>query len=196
MQFAGKLLCQWTNPRTDPIKQGIARAWERDPRDREGAIMFEVPEEKEEASRATLWIGVAVVLVLAVVGVFIYVTSKGGAKSTAPAATSAATAGITKADPVHDLRVVSAKMDKDYTGTTAMWSVEIKNGSSEYTYSNIAYETTYAAADNSILLTNQGKVAVSIGPDEDQTAEFRDALYPPHTAWYKVRITGATAARQ
>jgi hypothetical protein len=78
-----------------------------------------------------------------------------------------------------------------------MWSVDIKNSSPDYTYSNIAYETTYAGADNSILGTNQGKIAaVSIGPGEEQTANFRDALYPAGTAWYKIKITGATAARQ
>lgn len=157
--------------------------------------MFEVPEEKEEASRATLWIGIAVVLVLAVVGTLAYV-NRGGPKSAAPAAAPAIPAAVANADAVHDLRVVSAKMDKDYTGTTAMWSVDVKNDSQVYTYSDIAYETTYAAADNSILATNQGKMKISIGPGEDQTADFRDALYPDRTAWYKVKITGATASKQ
>jgi hypothetical protein len=158
--------------------------------------MFEVPEEKEEANRAALWIGIAVVLVLAVVGVLAYVNSNGGAKSAALAATPAVPAAVANADAVHDLRVISAKMDKDYTGTTAVWSVDIKNDSQNYTYSNVTYETNYAGADNSILATNRGQITISIDPGEDQTADFQDALYPEGTAWYKIKITGATATSQ
>jgi len=100
-----------------------------------------------------------------------------------------------KADPVHDLRVVSAKMDKDFSGTTAMWSVDIKNSSAELTYSNIAYETTYIGAENRVLLVNQGKIPITIGPGDDQSAQFRDTLYPSGTIWFKIRVMGATAAK-
>lgn len=160
--------------------------------------MFEVPEEKEEASRAALWIGIAVVLVLAVVGVLAYV-NRGGPKSAAPAAAptaTAATAAAGKADPVHDLRIIDKKMDKDYTGTVAMWSVDVKNDSQVYTYSNIGYQTTYAAADNSVLATNQGTMKITVGPGEDQTANFRDVLYPAGTVFFSIKITGATAGTQ
>ena len=152
--------------------------------------MFKVPQQLEQGSKAGLWVGIGIVVVLAV-GALVYVNSKGGAKGPAPAATPA----NVKADPVHDLRVVSAKMDKDSTGTTAMWRVEIRNKSSELTYSKIAYETTYVGADDRVLLLNQGKLPVSIGPGEEQTAKFSDTLYPSGTSWFKFRITDAAAAK-
>jgi len=153
--------------------------------------MFESPlKQEKESSKTGLWIGIGIVVVLAVVAL-IYVTSKRSAKGPAPVATLT----NVKADPVHDLRVVSAKMDKDFSGTTAMWSVDIKNSSAELTYSNIAYETTYAGADNRVLLVNQGKIPITIGPGDDQSAQFRDTLYPTGTIWFKIRITNATAAK-
>ena len=99
-------------------------------------------------------------------------------------------------DPVHDLRVVSAQMTKDYTGTTAAWTVEIKNQSPTYTYSNIAYETTYAGADNATLADNHGAIpSFTLGPGESQQTEFKDTGYPSGTAWFKFRVTGATASK-
>jgi hypothetical protein len=157
--------------------------------------MFEVPQDKEEASRAALWIGIAVVGVLVIVGVLAYV-NRGGAKSAATATAPAAAVPAGKADALHDLRVISSKMDKDYTGTVAMWSVDVKNDSRVYTYSDIAYQTTYAAADSSVLATNQGKMKLTVGPGEDQTADFRDVLYPTGTVIYSIKITGATATTQ
>jgi hypothetical protein len=155
--------------------------------------MFEAPQPQVQGSRTGLWIGVGIVVVLAVaVGTLVYMNSKGSAKGPAPAATPASA----KADPVHDLQVVTAKMDKDLTGTMAMWTVEIKNGSLDFTYNNIGYETTYVGADNKVLLVNQGKIPDSIGPREDHSAQFRDALYPSGVAWFKIRITGATVVEQ
>jgi len=153
--------------------------------------MFESPLKKEkESSKTGLWVGIGIVVVLAVVAL-VYVTSKHGAKGPAPVATLS----NVKGDPVHDLRVVSAKMDKDFSGTTAMWSVDIKNSSAQLTYSNIAYETTYIGAENRVLLVNQGKIPLTIGPGDDQSAQFRDTLYPTGTIWFKIRITDATAAK-
>ena len=144
-----------------------------------------------------MFVGVGIVVVLAVVGFAAYVHFGGGGTTppaTAPAQTASATAA--KADPVHDLRVVSAKMDKDYTGTTAMWLVELRNQSQTYTYSKIAYETTYAGADNTILLQNHGEMTITIGPGESQSPQVRDALYPTGTAWYKFKIVDAKASIQ
>ncbi|MBZ5501246.1 MAG: hypothetical protein LAN59_03255 [Acidobacteriia bacterium] len=160
--------------------------------------MFESPVEKEPSSRKEMFVGVGIVVVLAVVGFAIYLHF-GGRGAATPAATPAQTASATneKADPVKDLRVVSAKMDKDYTGTTAMWLVEIKNQSQTYAYSKIAYETTYAGADNSILLQNKGEIAaLTINPGETQSTQVRDALYPSGTAWYKFKIVDAKATAQ
>ena len=144
-------------------------------------------------------VAVGVVVVLVVVGFAVYLHfGGGGTATTAPEPTKVATAAAAgqKADPVHDLRVVSAKMDKDPTGTTALWLVEFRNQSPAYTYSKISYETTYAGADNSVLLQNHGEIAISIGPGESQSAQVRDALYPSGTAWYKFRVLDAAASVQ
>lgn len=153
--------------------------------------MFESPlKQEQQGSKTGLWIGIGLVVVLAVVAL-IYVTSKRSAKGPAPVATLT----NVKGDPVHDLRVVSAKMDKDFSGTTAMWSVDIKNSSAGLTYSNIAYETTYIGAENRVLLVNQGKIPITIAPGDDQSSQFRDTLYPTGTIWFKIKITDATAAK-
>lgn len=142
-----------------------------------------------------MFVVVGIVVVLAVVGFAVYLHFNGGtATPVAPAQTASAT--TEKADPVHDLRIVSAKMDKDVTGTTAMWLVELRNQSQTYTYSNISYETTYAGADNTILLQNKGQMTLTVAPGEDQSTQVRDALYPTGTAWYKFKVVDAKATVQ
>jgi hypothetical protein len=144
-------------------------------------------------------IGIAVILAAAVAGVAVYMLSSGNSKSPQSAATPAASAAATapaSADWVHDLKIFKATMDKDSTGTTAVWSVVIENRSSAYTYSNIQYETAYIGADNHPLLLNTGTLAGTIDPSDQKTFPFRDALYPVRTSWYKFRITGASAKAQ
>jgi len=48
---------------------------------------------------------------------------------------------------VHDLKILSARMEKDRAGTTAVWLVDVSNKSNAYTYSSIQYETTYVGPD-------------------------------------------------
>jgi hypothetical protein len=158
--------------------------------------MFEATQKEQESSKMGTIVIVMIVVVLAIVGGLAYKYS-GGSKSATSAASSAETAAAVKnADPVHDLRFLSTKMDKDYTGTTAQWLVDVKNASPTLTYSHIKYETTYGAADNTVLATNTGEMTATIGPGEDQSVQFRDALYPSGTAWFRVKITGATASAQ
>jgi hypothetical protein len=158
--------------------------------------MFEA-QAKETSGGTGMLIGACIVVVLAIVGTLAYLNQKGGAKSATPAvaAIGGVPAAQANADAVKDLHIVSAKMDKDYTGTMAVWSVEVKNTSGAYTYSNIGYETTYFGSDNSVLLQNQGKVSLSLGPGDEESTQFRDALYPGNTAWYKFRVVGAEAAK-
>ena len=86
-------------------------------------------------------------------------------------------------------------MEKDYTGTTANWSLDIKNDSKTLSYSNIGYETTYIDAGGHVLVVNKGTIpSVSVGPGEEQTVQFRDTLYPEGTAIYQCKITDASAA--
>lgn len=156
--------------------------------------MFEAVEEKKEESTSRLWIGVAVVAALVAGGIWFYTTSSRTAEAPVPAAASKAAAAKAAADPVHDLKVQRATMDKDRMGTTAVWLITIENRSTTYTYSDIKYETTYIGAGEKALLINQGTIAASIDPGEQNKSELRDALYPAGTLGYRFRITGATAA--
>ena len=141
-----------------------------------------------------MWIAAFVVIAIAGVGLLLYTMSRGGAKLRAPVAAAAATAG--PADPVRDLKVFTARMEKDPTGTTAVWLVDLRNKSNAYTYTGIQYETTYIGADNRVLTVNKGTMAISLEPGEEKNSEVRDVLYPSGTSWYKFKVTGASAKVQ
>ncbi len=158
--------------------------------------MFEVAQEQKQSSSTRMLVTVFVVVVAAGAGV-LYTMSKSGNKSAAPAtAAAAAPVAAGKADPVHDLKVLSARMEKDRTGTTAVWLVDVTNKSKAYTYSKIEYETTYVGPNNAALLVNKGTIPFNLAPGEEQNAQIRDVLYPAGTAWYKFRITSATPTAQ
>lgn len=160
--------------------------------------MFE-DETKKDVTSAKIWIGVAVVAVLLGGSCYLYL-SRQSAGTPAPAAQSvpapAARPTQTTPDPAKDLKVQRATMDKDRTGTMAVWLVAIENRSAVFAYRDIQYETNYFSADNRPLLVNTGTIKVRIGPGEQTSKEIRDALYPTGTAWFKFKITGATAAKQ
>jgi hypothetical protein len=158
--------------------------------------MFETPEEVKQKEPKGFWIAIAVVVAMVAVGAYFVVKSRSTANKQAPVAASSAAAVKSDADPVHDLKIRRATMDKDRTGTMAIWLVTIENKSTVYSYSNIQYETTYVGADNNAILINKGTIATAFAPGEQKNSEINDALYPAGTAWYKVRITGATPAAQ
>ena len=158
--------------------------------------MFEPPQSKEKSGGAGLYIVIAIVIVVVVGGAWAYMNSKDSAKAPDAAAATSTAATQANADPTHDLRVVSSKMEKDLAGTTAVWTLELKNQSSTFTYSNIGYETTYAGRDSTVLAQNQGTIpSLTLGPGESQEADFRDTQYPTGTVLFRVRITGATASK-
>jgi hypothetical protein len=157
--------------------------------------MFEAPQEAKQSSAGRMWVVTVVVVAMAGLGTWLYRTSK--TVGTAPAAVSeAVTTSAGKADPVHDLKILNARMEKDPTGTIAMWVVQMDNKSKAYTYSNIEYETTYVNANNAAIAVNKGTINVNLAPGDQQTAQVRDILYPTATAWYKFRITGAKSKTQ
>jgi len=151
--------------------------------------MFEAPQPKEKSSQAGMWIGVAIVVVIVGVGAYFFTSGK---STTAPATTSAPAASG-PADPTNDLRVTSVKMEKDSTGTTAVWLIDLRNRSNTYNYSHIAYETTYLGGDGVTLAVNHGELKDSIGPGEEQNEQFRDTTFPVGTASYRVKITSAAS---
>jgi hypothetical protein len=159
--------------------------------------MFEAAQEQKQSSSSRLWVGIFVVVAAAAAGTLFYVMSRNSAK--APAAVGAASPAAAPAGPadaVHDLKILSARMEKDSSGTTAVWLVDIDNKSRAYTYSNIAYETTYVGANNAALVVNKGTISISLAPGEERNSQIRDVLYPAGTAWYKFRVTGATSKAQ
>ena len=158
--------------------------------------MFETPETKGESSGLGMWVGILVVVVVLIGGAVFFFSKKSSSSTAAPTTASAAAPAQTSADAAKDIRIVSQKLDKDYTGTTAVWSVELRNLSQTYSYSNIQYETTYIAGDGSGLADNHGTIpSLTLDPGESQSAQFRDTLYPSGTALYKIKITGATASK-
>ena len=159
--------------------------------------MFEAAQEQKQSKSNRIVVTIFFLLAAAAVGGVLYTMSKSGSKPAAPVtAVAAAPATGGKADPVHDLRIVSARMEKDRTGTTAVWLVDINNRSKAYAYSSIQYETTYVGPDNAALLVNKGTIPLNLAPGEEQNTQIRDVLYPAGIAWYKFRVTGATPAGQ
>jgi hypothetical protein len=161
--------------------------------------MFEAPEQQVPDSKVGIWIGVAVVAVIAA-GLFWYVSRKPSANASSGAVSTASMGGAASAsapgaDPAKDLRVVSVTMQKDASGTTAQWLVDIKNDSHVYTYSNIGYETTYLGASQNVLTVNHGTMNLTIAPGEDQSTQFRDVLYPDGTSIYRLKVTGANSSQ-
>ena len=163
--------------------------------------MFEASaQEEKQDSKTKMWISIFVVVALAGLGaLYHYIggsTSNGTAttpaQSTAPAAAEAPAA---PADLVRDLKVQRVSMQKDRSGTTAVWSVTIENRSNAYTYNKIQYETTYLGAGNKTLLVNKGVIADSVGAGAQVTPEIRDAAYPPGTVLYKFKIIDAKASQ-
>jgi hypothetical protein len=159
--------------------------------------MFEAAQGQKQSSSNRVLITIVVAVVAAAVGVVFYTMSKSGGRPAAPVtAAAAAPSAAGKADAVHDLRILSARMEKDRAGTTAVWLVDVSNKSKTYTYSSIQYETTYVGPDNAALLVNKGTIPFNLAPGEEQNAQIRDVLYPAGTSWYKFRVTGATPTVQ
>jgi hypothetical protein len=155
--------------------------------------MFEAAQQQKQSSSNRMLVAVFVVVAAAAVGGVLYTMSKGGNKPAAPVtAAAAAPSAAGKADAVHDLKILSARMEKDRAGTTAVWLVDVANRSRAYTYSSIQYETTYVGPDNAALLVNKGSIPFNLEPGEERNAQIRDVLYPAGTSWYKFRIIGAT----
>jgi hypothetical protein len=160
--------------------------------------MFEDETKKDETS-AHIWIGVAIVAVILGGGVYYYLSHL-SASQPAPAVESTPAASTkpvqTTADAIKDLKIKRALMDKDATGTMAVWLVAIENRSEVFSYSNIQYETTYYGGDNHTLLVNKGVLRIAIAPGESVNQEIRDALYPTGTARFMFKIKEAASAKQ
>ena len=155
--------------------------------------MFEVPVDKQENKLQYERIGISILVLLVIVGGVYYFISKRASQQPAAAA-SAAAAPSGPADPIHDLKIIRATMNKDPLGATAVWLVTIENKSVSYTYSGIRYETSYIGPDNKAIVVNQGTVPGSYAPGEQQNSEIRDTQYPNGTSWYRFKILDAKSS--
>jgi len=153
--------------------------------------MFEAVQEHKQSGSNGMLVAIFVIVAAAAAGGLLYTISKSG-KPAPVIAAAAAPSAAGKADAVHDLKILSARMEKDRAGTTAVWLVDVNNKSKAYTYSSIQYETTYVGPDNAALLVNKGTIPFNLAPGEERNAQIRDVLYPAGTFWYKFRIIGAT----
>ncbi len=153
--------------------------------------MFEVPKDEQETKKMREIIGAAALAIVVVV-VVIYFTSQRAEQGPLASATPAVAC---VPDPVKDLTIVDAKMDKDRTGTTAVWIVHLRNKSAGCAYTSIEYETTYVRGDETVIAVNKGTLPGKIQPGEEMGfPEFRDILFPTGAAWFRFKITGAKVA--
>jgi len=152
--------------------------------------MFERPKEDKELGLHKAWIATFVAIGVVIALIAFLALNKGPTKQSVQASAAMATA---KADPVGDLKIERATMQKDSLGATAVWAVTFTNKSDRFTYINIVYQTQYMGADNKVLAENKGTITTSIRPNAEQTSEIRDIAYPVGVAWYKFKVTDATA---
>jgi len=153
--------------------------------------MFEDPLARERKGHHNYWIDMLVVAGILVLLIGYRVFTKGPAKE--HVRTASAAADVSTADPVKDLKIERATMQKDSIGATAVWSVRLINKSDKFTYTAVGYQTDYMGGDNRILLENKGTIATTIGPNSEGSFEIRDVAYPVGTAWYNFKVIAAKA---
>jgi uncharacterized protein (UPF0333 family) len=156
--------------------------------------MFEESKEIKESSLNRLFMGIVVLVLVAAVGGYFYMQSRSSARKEAAAAAAGPKTSLKDADAVRDLKMQRTTMNKDRNGAMTVWAVSVENKSNSFSYSKITYETTYVGADNRVLMVNKGTIPDTVGPGEQTTLQANDPLYPPETATYRFKITGATAA--
>jgi hypothetical protein len=157
----------------------------------------EEEKEKKESGKKRMEISAIIIVALVVIGTLAYVglRPRTGTSERMPAAAPSAQA--TSPDALRDLQVVRAVMGKDVTGTRVLWSVQLRNKSDVYTYSNIQYEATFHRVDGSVLAVNRDTMEGSIGPSEEKRMpEFMDGIYDAAASTYQFVLKGANATAQ
>ena len=162
--------------------------------------MFEELEKEEkgqkEERKRLIRMMAYIVAALIVVGAIVYIASRGHSKSSQPVQAVAA-ARQTAADPVKDLKIVRAVMGKDPTGIRVMWSVQLRNKSAVYTYSDIQYEARFLGPDGGTRSASRDTIKTSIAPGEEKKfPPFLDGVYDANASTYQFVIVGATSSEQ
>ena len=155
----------------------------------------EEKEEKQERKKVAQ-MAIYIVAALVVVTVIVYLVSGRQAKAPQPVK-SAAAASKPAPDPVTDLHLIHAAMGKDPWGMRVMWSVQVRNTSKVYTYSDIQYDAYFLAVDGRRLGEDKSTIKDSIGPGEEKEfPEFIAGIYDASASTYQFVITGAKVAAQ
>ena len=151
--------------------------------------------EKEERNKLLLMMAY-IVGGLIIVGVLAYFLTRGSSKTAQPVQAVAA-ARQTAPDPVKDLKIVRAVMGKDPTGIRVMWSVQLRNRSAVYTYSDIQYEARFLGPDGGTRSASRDTIKTSIAPGEEKKfPPFLDGVYDANASTYQFVIVGATSSEQ
>lgn len=161
--------------------------------------MFEELEqeekEKKESSKKLVEISAIIIAAIAVVAVLVYIIVGPRAKTPVSAQSAAPAGEKVAADPTRDLQLVRAVMGKDVSGVRVLWSVQLRNKSTVYTYSEIEYEASFIGPDGRVLGTNRDAIKESIGPGEEKKlAPFIDGLYDARASTFQFVLKGAKSA--
>jgi len=147
-------------------------------------------EERNKLVRMTAYI----VGALVIVGAIVYIASRGHAKIS-PTVQPVTAARQTAPDPANDLKIERAVMGKDPSGLRVMWSVQLRNKSAVYTYSDIQYEARFMGPDGRMMSANRDTIKTSIAPGEEKKIPtFIDGIYDAYSSTYQFVILGATSA--
>ena len=159
---------------------------------------LEAEEREKQASRKKrIWMSAYIIAAVVVVVALVYVILGPRAKTAVRVQSPAPAAKKAPPDPVHDLKVVHAVMGKDVSGVRVIWSVQLRNKSAVYTYSDIQYEASFIGLDGRILGVSRDTIRDSIGPGEEKRVpQFIDGLYDAHASTYLFVLTGAKATTQ
>jgi len=157
--------------------------------------MFEELEEEErgekEETKKLLRITAIILGAVVIVGAVVYVTTRGRSKAAAPVHPLVA-ARQSNPDPIHDLRIVRARMGKDLTGIRVRWAVELQNKSAVYTYSDIQYEARFIGPDGKVRSATRDTIKDIIAPGEEKKIpEFIDGIYDSNASTYQFVLVSA-----
>jgi len=154
---------------------------------------LEAEEREKQASRKKrIWISAYIIAAVVVVLALVYAISRARAKTPVRVQSPAPAAKTAPPDPLHDLKVVHAAMGKDVSGVRVMWSVQLRNKSTVYTYTDIEYEASFIGIDGRILGVNRDTIKDSIGPGEEKRLrQFIDGFYDARASTFQFVLTGA-----